>query len=72
MKRIYQSLLAMSVAAVCPLSAAGGAESPAEKVALFDGKTMTGEGKDREGGRIHLQSEGAEVWYRDIVLEKLR
>jgi hypothetical protein len=32
---------------------------------------MAGEGKDHEKGKLQLQSEGAEVWYRDITLEGL-
>ena len=31
-------------------------------------KVMEGESMDREKGKIQLQSEGAEVWYRDISL----
>lgn len=65
MKRIYQSLLAMSVAAVCPLAAAGGAEAPAEKVALFDGKTLTGwyvflkkSGKDNDPDNVFTVEDG--------------
>ena len=32
---------------------------------------MSGETEGREKGKIQLQSEGAEIWYRDITLEAL-
>jgi len=32
---------------------------------------MAGVSEGREKGKIQLQSEGAEIWYRDITLEPL-